>query len=138
MYAVAHCNNKVRGQSGLIAPKSPGSGILVPYEHSQIFMAAQVWHGISQALVLGHSSEQLVGTAGASFIWVASGAGVADVGCMHGAGGGKAGCAAKKWCLVRACGVAVVPLGTVLAALTLHSQRHLHAWQYVEPLLVHT
>ena len=36
------------------------------------------------------------------------------------------------------CSVAVVPLGTVLAALTLHSWRCLHVWQYVEPLLVHT
>ena len=36
-------------------------------------------------------------------------------------GGGGAGCAAEKQCLVRACGVAVVPLGTVLTTLTLHS-----------------
>ena len=43
-----------------------------------------------------------------------------------------------KQCLVRACGVAVGPFGTVSAALTLHSQRCLHARQYVEPLLVHT
>ena len=64
--------------------------------------------------------------------------GAADVGCMCGAGGGDAGCAAMKWGLDRACSVAVVPLGTVLAALTLHSQRCLHVWQYVEPLLVHT
>ena len=41
-------------------PRSPGSGILVPCGHSQIFGAAQVWHGMLQALVLGHSSEQLV------------------------------------------------------------------------------
>ena len=80
----------------------------------------------------------MAGTAGACFVWVASGAGAADIGCMHGAGGGDAGCAATKCGLVRACSVAVVPLGTVLAALTLHSQRCLHAWQYVEPLLVHT
>ena len=70
----------------------------------------------------------VVGTAGACFIWVASVAGTADVGCMHGAGGGDAGCAAKKQWLDRACGVAVVPLGTVLAALTLHSQRCLCVW----------
>ena len=57
---------------------------------------------------------------------------------MHGAGGGDASCATKKWWLDRACSVAVVPLGTVLAALTLHSQRCLHVQQYVEPLLVHT
>ena len=80
----------------------------------------------------------MAGTAGACFIWVASVAGAADVGCMHGAGGGAAGCATKKWGLVRACSVAVVPLRTVSAALTLHSQRCLHAQQYVEPLLVHT
>ena len=80
----------------------------------------------------------MAGTAGACFIWVASVAGAADVGCMHGAGGGDAGCATKKQCLVRACGVAVVPLGKVLAVLTLHSWRCLHAQQYVEPLLVHT
>ena len=58
------------------------------------------------------------------------------MGCMNGAG--DAGCAAKKQWLDRACGVAVVPLGTVLAALTLHSQRCLCMRQYVEPLLVHT
>ena len=80
----------------------------------------------------------MVGTAGACFIWVAGVAGAADVGCMHGAGGGNAGCAAEKQCLVGACSVAVVLLGTMLAALTLCSQRCLHAWQYVEPLLVHT
>ena len=57
--AVAHCNNEVCGQSGLTVPRSLGSGILVPCGHSQIFMAAQVWHGMSQASVPGHSSEQL-------------------------------------------------------------------------------
>ena len=103
-------------------------------------MAAQVWHGMSQTLVLGHSSEQLAwqGMAGACFIWVASVAGAADVGCMCGAGGSDAGCANKKRWLDRACGVAVVPFGTVLAALTLHSRRCLCVQQYVEPLLVHT
>ena len=80
----------------------------------------------------------MAGTAGACFILVASVAGAADVGCMHGAGGGDAGCAAMKQGLVRACSVAVVPLGTVSVALTLHSRRCLHAQQYVEPLLVHT
>ena len=48
------------------------------------------------------------------------------MGCMHGAGGGNVGCAAKKWCLVGACSVAVVPLGTVSTALTLCSWRCLH------------
>ena len=38
----------------------PGSGILVPYGHDPIFVAAQVWHGISQALAQGCSFEQLV------------------------------------------------------------------------------
>ena len=52
---------KVRGQSGSTVPRSPGSGILVPCGHGQIFVAAQVWHGMSQTLVLGHSSEQLAG-----------------------------------------------------------------------------
>ena len=80
----------------------------------------------------------MAGTAGAWFIWVAGVAAAADVGCMHGAGGGNAGCVTKKWCLVRACDVVVVPLGTVSAAWTLHLQRCLHTWQYVEPLLVHT
>ena len=80
----------------------------------------------------------MAGTAGACFIWVASVAGAADVGCMCGAGRGDAGCATRKQCLVRACGVAVVPLGTVSAALTLHSQRCLHVQWYEEPLLVHT
>ena len=60
MYTVVDCHNKVRGQSGSTVPKSPGSGILVPCGHGWIFVAAQVWHGMSQALVLGHSSEQLV------------------------------------------------------------------------------
>ena len=60
------------------------------------------------------------------------------MGCMHGAGAGDAGCSTMKWGLNRACSVAVVPLGRVLAALTLHSQRCLHMWWYVEPLLVHT
>ena len=61
-------------------------------------------------------------------------AGAAGVSCMCGAGGGDAGCAAKKQWLDRACSVAVVPLGTVSAALTLHSWRCLHVRQYVEPL----
>ena len=39
---------------------SPGSGILVPCRHGQIFVAAQVWQGMLQALVPGHSCEQLV------------------------------------------------------------------------------
>ena len=50
---------KFHGQSGSAVPRSPGSGILVPCGHSQIFVAAQVWHGMSQTLVLGHSSGQL-------------------------------------------------------------------------------
>ena len=62
----------------------------------------------------------MAGTAGAWFIWVASVAGAVDVDCMHGAGGGDAGCAPEKQCLVRACGVAVVPHGTVSTTLTLH------------------
>ena len=78
----------------------------------------------------------MAGTAGACFIWLASVAGAGDVGCMHGAG--DAGCATKKWWLDRACGVAVVPLGTVSAALTLCSWRSLHMQWYVGPLLVHT
>ena len=40
---------------------------------------------------------------------------------MHCAGGGSAGCTAKKQCLIGACSVAVVPLGAVSTALTLHS-----------------
>ena len=80
----------------------------------------------------------MAGTAGACFIWVASVADAADVGCMHGAGAGDAGCATKKWWLDRACGVAVVPLGTVSAALTLCLWRCLHVQWYVEPLLMHT
>ena len=80
----------------------------------------------------------MVGRAGAYIISVASVAGAAGVGHLYGAGGGDVGCAAKKWCHVRACGVAVVPLRTVSAALTLHSRRCLHMWWHVEPLLVHT
>ena len=56
--------------------------------------------------------------------------------CMHGADGGDAGCSALKWGL--SCSVAGVPLGTVLAALTLCSRRCFHMQRYVEPLLVHT
>ena len=100
-------------------------------------MAAQVWHGMSQTLVPGHSSEQLA--------WqeqlgpVSSGLQVQQMwaACMVQVGG-DAGCAAKKWWLDRACSVAVVPLGTVLAALTLHSWRCLHVRQCVELLLMHT
>ena len=50
---------KVHEQSGSTVPRSLGSGVLVPCGHGQIFMAAQVWHGMSQTLVLGHSSGQL-------------------------------------------------------------------------------
>ena len=60
MYTVAHYHNKVHGQSGSIVPRFPGSGMLVPCRHGQIFMAAQVWHGMSKALVLGGPFEQLV------------------------------------------------------------------------------
>ena len=56
----AHYNNKFCGQSRLMVLRFPGSGSLVPYDHRWIFMAAQVWHGMSQALVQGHSFEQLV------------------------------------------------------------------------------
>ena len=49
---------KVHGQSRSTVPRSPGSGILVPCRHGRIFVAAQVWHGMSQTLVPGHSSEQ--------------------------------------------------------------------------------
>ena len=59
MYVAAHHKNKVRGWSGSIVPRSPGSGILVPCGHGQVFGAAQVWHGMLQALVPGYSSEQL-------------------------------------------------------------------------------
>ena len=57
---MVHCKNKVCGQSRSIVPRFPGSGVLVPGRHGQIFVAAQVWHGMSQALVPGHSFEQLV------------------------------------------------------------------------------
>ena len=56
---MVHYKNMVCGQPGLVVPRFPGSGILVPCRHSQIFMAAQVWHGMLQALVPGHSFEQL-------------------------------------------------------------------------------
>ena len=44
MYAAVHYDNKVCGQSGLRVPRSPGSGILVPCRHGQIFVAAQGCH----------------------------------------------------------------------------------------------
>ena len=50
---------KIHGQSGSTVPRSPGSGVLVPCGHGQIFVAAWVWHWMSQTLVPGHSSEQL-------------------------------------------------------------------------------
>ena len=50
---------KIHGQSGSTVPRSLGSGVLVPCRHGQIFVAAQVWHGMSQTLVPGHSSEWL-------------------------------------------------------------------------------
>ena len=59
MYEAVHYENRVHGQSGLRVPRSPGSGVLVPCGHGWIFVAAQVWHGMSQTSVLGHSSEQL-------------------------------------------------------------------------------
>ena len=136
MYEAVHYENRVHGQSGLRVPRSPGSGVLVPCGHGWIFVAAQVWHGMSQASVLGHSSEQLA--------WqeqlepVSSGLLVVQVKQMWAACVGDAGCATKKWDLVGTCSVAGVPLGTVSAALTLCSQRCLHMWWYVEPLLVHT
>ena len=65
----------------------------------------------------------MVGTAGTWLVWDAGVTGAAGVGCICCAGSGSAGCTTEKWCLVRACSVAVVPLGTVLTALTLHSQR---------------
>ena len=80
----------------------------------------------------------MAGTAGAWLIWVAIVAGAAGVGCIHSAGCGSAGCTTKKHCQVRTCSVAVVPLGTVSAALTMHSQRCLHMRWYMEPLLVPT
>ena len=46
-------------QSGSRVIRFPGSGIQVPCGHSQIFVAAQVWHEMSQTLVVGHSFEQL-------------------------------------------------------------------------------
>ena len=59
MYAAAHYDNKVHEHSWSTVPRSPGSGILVLCGHGWIFVAAQVWHGMSQASVPGHSSEQL-------------------------------------------------------------------------------
>ena len=59
MCTVACYDSKVHGQYGSIVPRFPGSGILVPGGHGWIFMAAQVWHGMLQALVPGHSFEQL-------------------------------------------------------------------------------
>ena len=56
---VAHYNDKVHGQSRSRVLRFPGSSIWVPCRHGQIFVAAQVWHGMSQALVQGHSFEQL-------------------------------------------------------------------------------
>ena len=57
---VVHYKNKVHGQSGSRVPRFPVSGILVLCRHGQIFVAEQVWHGMSQALVPVHSFEQLV------------------------------------------------------------------------------
>ena len=59
MCVAVHYDNRVHGQSRSTVPRSLGSGILVPCRHGRIFVAAQVWHGMSQTLVLGHFSEQL-------------------------------------------------------------------------------
>ena len=53
MYVAVHYESRVHGQSGSTVPRFPGSGILVPCRHGQIFVAAQVWHGMSQTLVPG-------------------------------------------------------------------------------------
>ena len=101
-------------------------------------VAAQVWHGMSQTLALGHCSGWLA--------WqgqlepVSSGVPVLQVQEMW------AACMVQMevmqvvplWSQGLSCSVAGVPLGTVLAALTLHSQRCLCMQRYVEPLLVHT
>ena len=47
----------------------------------------------------------MAGTVGACFICVAGVVGAVDVGCMHGAYVGDAGCATKKQWLDRACSV---------------------------------
>ena len=60
MYVVVCYENRVHGQSRSSVPRSPGSGILMPCRHGWIFVAAQVWHGMSQTLVPGQSSEQPV------------------------------------------------------------------------------
>ena len=59
MYTAACYNNKVHGQSRSIVLRFPGSGVCMPCGHGWIFVAAQVWHGMSQALVQGHFFEQL-------------------------------------------------------------------------------
>ena len=71
-----------------------------------------VWQGQLEPVFI-----RVASVAWCSRMWAAC----AGAGC-----GGNAGCAAEKQCLVGACSVAVVPLGTVLTALTLHSQRCLH------------
>ena len=139
---VARYNDKVHGQSGLRVPRFPGSGIWVPCRHGWIFMPAQVWHGMSLAcwcwgILLkswhGGNSWSLVHLGcqclQVQWVWAACTVQVEAVVQV---------CATEKWCLVRACSVAVVPFGTVLTALTLHSQRCLCMQQYVEPLLLHT
>ena len=58
----------------------------------------------------------VIGIAGTWFVWVASVAGAAGVSCTCLSGGGNAGHATEKQCQLRACSVAVVPLGTVSTA----------------------
>ena len=60
VYAAVHYDNKVCGWSGSKVFRFPESGTLVPCRHGWIFVAAQVWHGMSQALAPGCSFEQLV------------------------------------------------------------------------------
>ena len=116
MYTAVCYNNKVCGQSGSRVLRFSGSGFWVPCGHGQNSMAAQVWHWMSQALLLGCSFEQLAWQEqlGPS----SSGLLVSQVQWKRAAcacaGGGNAGCAAEKQCLVGSCSVAVVPLGTVL------------------------
>ena len=135
MWIAVHCNQ---------SPWTSGSTVLDLLDQAPWCHAAQpdlcgctgvAWDVTDFSARAFFWTAGMAGTAEACFVCVASGAGAADVGCMHGAGGGDAGCAAKKQWLDRACSVAVVPLGTVSATLTLHSRRCLHMWQYVEPLL---
>ena len=138
-----HYENKVHGQSGSKVLKISWIRHLGAMQAwPDLHEPAQLWHWMLQALVVGHSFEQLVwqGTAGAWFIW--------DAGVVGAAGCGLHALCRWGWC--RLCWLrSVVKLEPAVWQLCnlgqcqhcfdiACSQRCLCVWQYMESLLVPT